>query len=330
MTPIPADLDRLRRERDEIVRQDGPWTMHNIRLGEGLYTMDTPDGGSSAAQLTQAVQLVSDLVGPDLSKVRILDLACLEGAYAIEFALHGAEVVGIDIRETHLVKANFVKDALGLERLSFVQGDVRHLNPETHGRFDVVYCCGIFYHLDAHDQFEFAAAMHSVCDRALLLDTHVSIAPKESRDWRGNQYWGCVYREHPDDAEEADRERRLWQSIDNTFSFWPTEDSLMNLLTDVGFTSVSRCLAPFVERQFDRRAYVALAGESKQAKSRVPVTTRAPKRKGKSELWVSPFQLPMYGVWETCRSFIPDGVKTRLKSALGIYTPPVLEDDLSA
>ena len=70
-----------------------------MHLGEGVYTYeaDRPDFAKQAEALAQELraflQTVADVVRRPLESLRVLDLACLEGLYGLEFALHGAEVV---------------------------------------------------------------------------------------------------------------------------------------------------------------------------------------------------------------------------------------------
>jgi len=322
MSESPANrAARLAAERAALIRRDGPWTAHNIELADGLYTIGArPDG----QRTRRFLQVISDIAGPDLSRLRVLDLACLEGLYAIELALHGAEAVGIEVRSESLAKAQFAQEALGLERLSFHQDDVRDLSVERYGTFDVVICSGIFYHLDAPDVFELMRSIAACCTRLLVLDTQVSVAPVEERVWEGRAYRGRLYREHADASSEDERRRRLWQSIDNTFSFWLTEPSLLDLLQDVGFSSAFRCLnPPALSGFFDRRTYAAVRGERLAPRTNplLPADPRErwPRRPPRR---VSPFQLPGYRLWEATRDALPAPLRRRLKSALGIGTPP--------
>jgi predicted RNA methylase len=73
----------------------------------------------------------------------VLDLACLEAHYAIEFALHGARAVGIEYRDESLAKARFAKEHLRLDKLELFKDDVRNLSRERYGEFDLVICSGI-------------------------------------------------------------------------------------------------------------------------------------------------------------------------------------------
>src|SRR5579864_2220433 len=136
---------------EEIRRQHGEWSAMSIHLGGDLYTR----APSADGRLRRILQVSCDLVGKPLGELRVLDLACLEGHYGIEMAMHGAEVVGIELREANLAKARYVKDYLRLDRLTLCQDDVRNLSTEKYGQFDLVICSGILYHLAAPDVFHF-------------------------------------------------------------------------------------------------------------------------------------------------------------------------------
>lgn len=263
MSDAPASLEARHRE---IVRLHGPWTAHNVHLGEGVWTMGTP--GIAPARVRRILQIVRDLAPRPLHELRVLDLACLEGQFAIELAMHGARGLGIEGRETSVAKAKFARDALGLERLDFVQGDVRDLSEGAHGRFDVVLCLGIHYHLDAPDVFELTDRIASVCDGIAIFDTHVSLSAAREEIWRGRRYLGSTYREHRDYATEEERSRALWASLDNADSFWLTRESLLRSLADVGFTSVLEAALPAVaEAPPDRVTFVAVKGEPVEIRS---------------------------------------------------------------
>jgi hypothetical protein len=96
----------------------------SIHLGGDTYTLPpAPD-----TRLRCLVQVTSDLAGKPLSQLLVFYLACLEGHYAIEFAMQGAEAAGIEYRAESVAKARFVRDYLDLDRLTFYQDDVRNLS----------------------------------------------------------------------------------------------------------------------------------------------------------------------------------------------------------
>ena len=221
----------------------GPWTAHNIDLGHGLFTIREGVPGE-ALKLRRVLQIVSDLVGGQLDGLRVLDLACLEGLYAIEFARHGAQACAIEGREQNLEKARFAARVLGLEQIGFYQDDVRNLCEERYGSFDVVLCLGILYHLDAPDVFDFLKSIYHVCRGFLIIDTHISLEPLESYSYEGREYWGRTVFEHEPDASEEEVSNNLWASLDNPSSVHLTLSSLCNVLSHLGFSSVYECYVP--------------------------------------------------------------------------------------
>lgn len=251
-----------------VVARHGAWTAHNIHLGEGVWTIGPGLAGASERNLRRVVQTVADVVATTspapagsspgdagrgrFAGLRVLDLACLEGLYGVELARQGASVVAVEAREPHVEKVRFARDALGLgDRLEVVHGDVREATAERHGRFDVVLCLGILYHLEAADAVALLRAAGEMATRAAIVETQVALAPREARGGVS----GLVYEEPSDEP---------WASVGNRTSFWLTRPSLLNALADAGFTSVSEVLSPAVPDLAAYRDHVqllALKGE---------------------------------------------------------------------
>ncbi|MEO6323144.1 MAG: class I SAM-dependent methyltransferase [Thermoanaerobaculia bacterium] len=254
--------EELQRRKQEFVDRHGSWTAHTIHLGGGVYTDHDPDRLDGNSRLIRRItQATLDLAGKPLDQVRALDLACLEGQYGIELARHGADVVGIEIRETHIAKARFAAEALKLSRYEVRQDDVRNLSVETYGLFDVVLCIGILYHLDAPDVFEVIRRMASVCTRLLIIDTHVSQWVDSGLTFEGKSYRGRRVFEHLSWTTKEQRASKPWASIDNASSVWLSRASLDNALQDAGFTSVFACDVPALPgRRPDRQTIIALKG----------------------------------------------------------------------
>jgi 2-polyprenyl-3-methyl-5-hydroxy-6-metoxy-1,4-benzoquinol methylase len=226
----------------EIMRKEyGDWT-YDIPLPFGLWTR----GGLNVphTRLKRLVQTVSDLSRKPLTESRVLDLACLDGLFSIEFAKQGAETVGIEIRDANVKKALFCKEALGLPNLTFAQDDVRNISVERYGRFDAIVCSGILYHLTAEDAFDVIKRMASMVNRVVVIDTHVALQAQASVTLDGQTYCGSIFREHADNATPQQKAGNLWASADNTTSFWFTRPSLINLLNAAGFSSVYECFTP--------------------------------------------------------------------------------------
>jgi len=240
---MSIDPDRMHAEKAEIVARYGPWTAHNIHLVGDVYTIQNGVTGDEF-RLRRVMQVINDLTSGPLHNLRILDLACLEGMYAVELARMGARVLAIEGREANLAKAAFVKRVLDLETMQLIHDDVRNLSRERHGEFDVVLCLGILYHLDAPDLFAFVERVAEVCSGFVIIATHTSLAPLVTETYNGRSYWGAWTQEHTADSTPEERERKLWSSLDNVRSFVLTKRSLYNLLAHVGFTSVFQCGIP--------------------------------------------------------------------------------------
>ncbi len=250
--------DAVKQERAQLIERYGAWTDHNIQLTDDLYTIGK---SRRSGKLQRVVQVVHDLARKPIADLRILDLACLEGQYAIEFAREGAAVVGIEGREANVEKARFSKRVLGLEKLDFIQSDVRDLSVERHGSFDVVLCLGILYHLNAPDVFAFIENIAAACTDMAIFDTYLSLAPKRAYTYKGRQYWGRDIREHPSELPESGKLAKLWSSLNNISSTWITKRTLVKLLLRFGFTSVYECYVPLeIGKPRDRVTLVAIKG----------------------------------------------------------------------
>jgi SAM-dependent methyltransferase len=235
-------------------------------------------GEANAVKVRRVMQITRDLARRPFEKLRILDLGCGEGVYAIEAGLRGAEVLALDARRRHMELGAGCAARHGLDNISFRQEDVRQVTRGTHGPFDVVYCLGILYHLDVPDVFSVLENVQGICDGLLVVDTFISLeqpwpSPREpARVWgrgadlevtyRNRRYQGERCREHGDEDSSEVRRSRVLRSIDNTFSFRFTRTSLMRALHDIGFSSVVECHAPPEPGKPENRiTVVALKGE---------------------------------------------------------------------
>ncbi len=241
MTVQLETREALEAQLAEMVREHGEWTF-DIPLPHGVWTRG--NRGVPHTRLLRLLQMAADVSRRPLSECRVLDLGCLDGMFSIEFALQGATVLGVEVREANYAKAVFAKEALGLEKLHFELGDVRAVSRERHGEFDVILCSGILYHLPAPDVFRLIETMYAMATDALIVDTRISLKASESVVHGAHTYWGETYREHHSSESREQRLKKLWASADNEVSFWLSRPSLVNCLGDAGFSSVYECFLP--------------------------------------------------------------------------------------
>ncbi len=245
-----------------------PWT-HHFEV-DGVHTI-SPEAdekffrkatglkrlGNLATTLAKTFSLDHTIAGK-----RVIDVACGEGGHSVAFAQEGAgEVVGVEGRELYVDRARFVSEAMGLTNVNYQLGDVRALSLEQHGAFDICLCFGILHHLGQDDFFPFLQSLADITTDTAIFYTHVSNPTKlESYGLQGpvtsnGEYEGYLFREHADGASEAERRDQVRASLDNTFSFWATDEALMRALKRAGFAGVMKVYEPHVFGDYQDRNF---------------------------------------------------------------------------
>jgi hypothetical protein len=300
-------------KKQVVVDKFGPWTASNVHIDGELYTIEDKIHGDEI-KLRRVLQIVSDVATKPLESIRLVDLACHEGIYAIEFARQGASVLGIEGREAHISKARFVKDALSLNNLDVVQDDVRNLSQAKYGSFDVVLCLGILYHLDTPDVFSFIERIGEVCTDIAIIDTRIAPGPTEAFTYKGTEYWGHRISEgHASGDSPAEKLKKYWASLDNLTSFHLSRTSLYCMLARVGFTSVYECYVPAeTTKPIDRVTFVAIKGHRLKLKNS-PLMATYPTQNAPRE-FTSFKAEQLLGKFYKMSRLIPERVRVLMKS----------------
>lgn len=218
------------------------WTAHNVELLPGLFTLPgTPPLASTNLHLLAILRTLDLLYPSGLHGLRVADLGCLEGGFALAFAQRGAEVVGVEVRRENVEKCLLLKEHFALPNLAFVQADVNTFDREAFGGFDVVLALGILYHLDRPVAWldQVARATNGV----LFVDTHFApaddaamaaldprlsaLGPLEEASFQERPFRGRWFREF---ETEEQRDGVPWASYANPQSFWLTKASLVGAL----------------------------------------------------------------------------------------------------
>ena len=233
-----------------------PWA-HYFDFGNGIETVSPQEEKfyKKAVGLGKLGNLLTDIVPlnchrGNMKDLRVLDLASAEGVHSITLAKAGANVLGIEGRELYVERATFAAKVLGVDNARFQQGDVRKINPSEVGTFECVLFSGILHHLGQSSFEEMLKTLASLTEDTLIIYTHVSTAQSIERfNLKGpvkteTGYEGYLFREHKDNASEEQKYRKVRASLDNTFSFWATEKSLIDALSSVGFKSISKLMKP--------------------------------------------------------------------------------------
>jgi 2-polyprenyl-3-methyl-5-hydroxy-6-metoxy-1,4-benzoquinol methylase len=253
-------LDRTEVEAKLVsLNQEIPWTHHfdingvhttSPQRDDKFYrkSMGAKRLGELAIEYARVFSAAKSLTG-----LRVLDVASAEGGHSIEFARAGvSEVVGVEGRQLYVDRANFVAEALGVRNVRFARGDVRSIDPSEFGAFDISLCFGLLHHLGEPDFLPFLNQLGRLTKDVLILYTHVA-TPEAIQDFSlqgprtvGENLTGYLLREHADDADQAEREAQVRASLDNTFSFWATEESLVRALKLSGFGFIAKIYEPHI------------------------------------------------------------------------------------
>ena len=79
----------------------------------------------------------------------ILELGSLEGGHTFTLARQpGVErILAIEARAANIEKAKFIGSLLGVSNVQFRQANLEQVQLASFGYFDVIFCCGLLYHL---------------------------------------------------------------------------------------------------------------------------------------------------------------------------------------
>ena len=236
------------------------FTAHNIRLNDGTFTKpDEQYTMDSHPWFLSAKGVLTSLFPQNREDIRVADLGCLEGGYALEFARLGFDSVGIEVRESNIAACRYVKEQCGLPNLTYIKDDA--WNVGDHGPFDAVFCCGLLYHIDRPRKF--IETMAQATKKVLILQTHFAVDDFYARSkflrplrnlfskvlGRTDKFklselceheglmgrWFAEFNSEP--TEEA-REAARWHSWKNHRSFWIQREYLLQAVQEAGFDLV--------------------------------------------------------------------------------------------
>lgn len=133
--PAVTDPSEIRR----LVAEHGRW-FHEIELAPGIVTPGE-DSNRMKVPILDGLGLPRDARG-----LRVLDIGCSDGAFSFEMERRGAAVTAIDLVAAEATGFAVARRILG-SRVEYRIDSVYNLAADRYGRFDVVLCLGVLYHL---------------------------------------------------------------------------------------------------------------------------------------------------------------------------------------
>ncbi|MFO1019499.1 MAG: methyltransferase domain-containing protein [Planctomycetales bacterium] len=247
------------------------FTAHNVATAEGGRTIEGEPLLNEQGFCQAPLRTLNAIWSPEQrGNVRIVDLGCLEGGYAVEFARQGYQSLGIEVRKANVEKCEWLAENLKLPNLKFAQDDVR--NAEKHGPFEAVFCSGLLYHLD--EPTAFIKMLGKITSTVLILQTHYALGDLDDAE-KGKQTlydkvapmlpervrqkiaqkvlspaevnyklsglvkhegkWGRWYGDYAPSASKEQVEEDLWASYGNPRSFWLHKKELLQVIREAGF-----------------------------------------------------------------------------------------------
>jgi tRNA (mo5U34)-methyltransferase len=205
-----------------------------IELPYGLNTLDpeSPHRQVSSTRLSSLVRHAFPALraryGGSLAGKAVLDVGCNCGGFAFEAARAGASrVVGIDVVGRYIEQAEFIRNALDIDQAEFSVTGIDQV--ADLGRFDVILCFGLLYHLE--DPIGSMRSLAGVCDDVIVVDTNITAHRFLKKPfWRTN-----VAAPGRDEGATS-----AWRSDRPAFQFTPNAPAVEQLARFLGFARVER------------------------------------------------------------------------------------------
>ena len=219
---LHGQLAEYKRQLAEHERQLAEYKRQAEYYRSGVDRLPPPDPKADR------ISIFRTILGP-LAPGRLVDLGCGHGKFSLAAHGMGWSVTGVDARTTRMPMA---------EGIEWVHSDVRRFDPAG---YDCICVLGLLYHLTLEDQL----ALLRKCARTLtIVDTHVAGHGSVTE----GGYEGSYFDEVPG-ATPEERAVTPTASWGNEVSFWPTQESLLRMARDCGFSRYAVVLPPHQENR---------------------------------------------------------------------------------
>jgi SAM-dependent methyltransferase len=196
------EINNIQKELDRLGSVQA-WN-HNFELPNGLMTSKVAQKshGKNIVKYNRIQHILDKL---NLDGKKVLDMGCNEGFFSLKLEERGASVVGIDIDEYRIEKANFIKGVVKPNaKIEYKKLDIYSQQFEVSDKFDFCLCLGFIHRVP--DPFKAVSALASKSDiiifewKALKFGSHYdsfayfSSKDVDHKDYYGTEYWLLTYR----------------------------------------------------------------------------------------------------------------------------------------
>ena len=211
-----------KKEIIDKIKSFSDW-MYQFEL-DGLYT---PVLNNHAIEVTNqrinyCIDPLINFCGGSLKGKKILDVGCNAGFFALKLIEAGCDyLVGIDGRQSHIDKANFVFNVKEIDkkRYDFHCGNIYDLDFKSFGEFDIVICLGFFHHVNK--PIELLEKISEVNSDLLLLETRLTKIPGK-------------FIHIQDDVDK----NHYANSIDYSLTMFPSKKAVLSMTNMLNYNSI--------------------------------------------------------------------------------------------
>jgi ubiquinone/menaquinone biosynthesis C-methylase UbiE len=251
----------------DLMADDQSKLLDWARARSWFYEFDLPGGGVTPCDALEEVRafhrvrryvmvrVFSDIFGDRLASVDAIDLASHEGWFSLELAKRMRHVRGFDVNPESLDAAQRMARLQGIENVSYMLGDIRHLDEQPIEPADAVLMYGLLYHVE--DPLRFLRIASRLARRAVLIETQVTGVELEMDVEFGMYRWmRPVYGTFVLIDDDNNRE-----GGNTGLAMIPSTAALRHCLTRLGFSNVYTISIPADgPEQLARRRRIIIAG----------------------------------------------------------------------
>ncbi len=235
---------------NDVCIWQAPQPQYAIDLIEG-WTCKFPDeAGVAAGQVSlfnddRAIWAFTKIISdgrPGVEGLDVLELGPLEGAHTYMLERAGAHsITSIEANKRLFLKCLITKEVLGLQRAKFLLGDFMPWLETWNGRFDLVWCTGVLYHMP--EPLRLLHAVSKVTDR-IHIWTHYVDPDRLNEPWaspiieqQDREFQGRIVRHFRRSYFNSQAEKTYCGGVYSEAS-WLRKDDILNQLKMDGFQHI--------------------------------------------------------------------------------------------